>query len=160
MGRQRLTPAGSTKQTPPHPKKALKRAGLRPPSISHTAEAFLVPQDSQGNEEDPIPLTGIDFVFGRDPSLTPFPIDDPSVESMHARLTRQAAGDYLLRDQGSVAGTWVNFELVPDEGRRLKHGDMIHVGRAIFRFRLPTPPPPPNVRINQLEDKNSGTLSE
>ena len=79
---------------------------------------------------------------------------------MHARLIRQAAGDYLLRDQGSVAGTWVNFELVPDEGRHLKHGDLIYVGRARFRFRLPTPPPPPDVRINPLEDSNSGTLSE
>lgn len=160
MGRQRLTLTGSLKQTPPQPKKALKRAGLRPPSTSQTAEAYLVPQDAQGNEGDPIPLTGIDFVLGRDPSLTPFPIDDPSVESMHARLIRQAAGDYLLRDQGSVAGTWVNFELVPDDGRHLKHGDMIHVGRAIFRFRLPTSPPPSNVRINPLKNKNSGTLSD
>jgi hypothetical protein len=160
MGRQRLAPAISRKQSPPQQKKGLKRAGLRPLSTSQPAEAYLVLHDSQGEEGDAIPLTGIDLILGRDPSLTSFPIDDPSVESMHARLIRKAAGDYLLRDQGSVAGTWVNYELVPDEGRLLKHGDIIHVGRATFRFRLQTPPSPPNIRVHPLEDKELGTHSE
>jgi hypothetical protein len=160
MGRQRLAPAILRKQPSPQQKKGLKRAGLRPLSTSQPAEAYLVLHDSQGEEGDAVPLTGIDFILGRDPSLTSFPIDDPSVESMHARLIRQAAGDYLLRDQGSVAGTWVNFELVPDEGRLLKHGDIIHVGRATFRFRLQTPPSPPNIRVQSLEDEGLGTHSE
>jgi predicted component of type VI protein secretion system len=61
---------------------------------------------------------------------------------MHARLIRQADGDYLLRDQGSVAGTWVNYDLIPSEGRRLRNGDLVQLGRVEFRFQLPGKHPP------------------
>ncbi|UCF61699.1 MAG: FHA domain-containing protein, partial [Anaerolineaceae bacterium] len=107
---------------------------------------------------------GVEFIFGSDPSMTSAPLLDPSVAGIHARLTRQAAGDYLIRDQGSIAGTWINFELVPDEGHLLKHGDLIHIGRQVFRFRLPTSPPPPEVRIypakfSSLEPEDSQETS-
>jgi hypothetical protein len=133
---------------------SLRRAGLRSKQSSHPIEAYLIPVDAEGNEGDLIPLTGVDFIFGSDPSMTSAPLLDPSVAGIHARLTRQAAGDYLLRDQGSVAGTWINYELVSDEGYFLKHGDLIHIGRQVFRFRLPTPPPPPEVRIYPAKDSS------
>jgi DEAD/DEAH box helicase domain-containing protein len=40
---------------------------------------------------------------------------------------------------GSVAGTWVNYMLVPTTGTRLEHGDLIHIGRVGFRFSLREP---------------------
>jgi hypothetical protein len=107
----------------------------------------------EGEEGSAIPLSGAEFILGSDPSLTSDPLDDPSVAGIHARLTRQAAGDYLIRDQGSVAGTWVNFEIIPDEGHLLKHGDIIHVGRIAFRFCLPKPPPPAKVMIYPEADQ-------
>ncbi|HEY69596.1 MAG TPA: FHA domain-containing protein [Anaerolineae bacterium] len=88
-----------------------------------------------------IPLTGAELNLGRDASLAAFPIEDPSVSPLHARLIRSASGRYLLRDQGSVAGTWVNYEAVSEQGRELKHGDVIHLGRVAFRFQLKNPPP-------------------
>lgn len=119
----------------------VKRARLR--SASHS-EAQLVPLRPVG---DPIPLTGVDLVFGRDASLAAIVLDDPSVERLHARLVRQADGEYLLRDQGSVAGTWVNYELVQSEGRRLQHGDLIQLGRVEFRFQLPGDRAPREIRV-------------
>jgi predicted component of type VI protein secretion system len=39
-----------------------------------------------------------------------------------------------------VAGTWVNYEPVTREGRRLAHGDRIHLGQLLYRFDLNQPP--------------------
>jgi hypothetical protein len=119
----------------------VKRARLR--STAHS-EAHLVPLRPVG---DPIALTGVDVVFGRDASLAAIVLDDPSVERMHARLVRQADGEYLLRDQGSVAGTWVNYELLQSQGRRLQHGDLIQLGRVEFRFQLPGDRAPREIRV-------------
>jgi predicted component of type VI protein secretion system len=67
---------------------------------------------------------------------------------MHARLIRQADGEYLLRDQGSIAGSWVNYELVPKSGHRLQHGDHVQLGRVEFRFQLPGDQPPREIRVS------------
>jgi hypothetical protein len=152
MGRARRDSSPSAKGTSLWGGSSLRRAGLRSRQSSHPIEAYLIPIDVEGNEGDLIPLTGVDFIFGSDPSMTSAPLLDPSVAGIHARLTRQAAGDYLLRDQGSIAGTWINYELVSDEGHLLKHGDLIHIGRRAFRFRLPIPPPPPEIRIYPAKD--------
>ena len=111
-------------------------------------EALLIPLRPSG---DPVPLTGVDVVLGRDASLAAIVLDDPSVERMHARLIRQADGDYLLRDQGSVAGSWINYELVPKSGQRLQHGDHIQLGRVEFRFQLPGDHSPRKIRISPDE---------
>ena len=123
----------------------VKRARLQ---SSAPPEALLIPLRPSG---DPVPLTGIDVVLGRDASLAAVVLDDPSVERMHARLIRQADGDYLLRDQGSVAGSWINYELVPKSGQRLQHGDHIQLGRVEFRFQLPGDHPPRKIRISPDE---------
>ncbi len=124
----------------------IRRASLRQPPTAEEIEAFLDPLFPEG-EGEPIPLTGEDVILGRDASLASNPIDDPSVSGLHARLTRQAGGDYIIRDQGSVAGTWVNYQPVSEEGQRLLHSDLIHLGRFTFRFRLPEPPPPAKIVV-------------
>lgn len=154
MGRGRLGSSSSAKGSSLWGGNSLRRAGLRSQKSSHPIEAYLMPIDAEGNKGDLIPLTGVDFIFGSDPSMTSAPLLDPSVAGIHARLTRQAAGDYLLRDQGSIAGTWINYELVAEEGQFLKHGDLVHIGRQAFRFRLPIPPPPPEVRIRPARDSS------
>jgi len=125
-----------------NPVKRMRLQSTGPP------EALLIPLRPSG---DPVPLTGVDVVLGRDASLAAIVLDDPSVERMHARLIRQADGDYLLRDQGSVAGTWINYELVPKSGQRLQHGDHIQLGRVEFRFQLPGDQPPRKIRISPDE---------
>ncbi len=122
------------------------RASLQQPEALPSPEAYLQPLDPSSAPE-PIPLTGLDATLGRDPSLASIVLDDPSIARLHARLIRLADGGYQIRDQGSVAGTWVNFEPVAPTGQRLQHGDVVHVGRAAFRFRLASPPGPRPIRI-------------
>jgi predicted component of type VI protein secretion system len=66
-------------------------------------------------------------------------LEDASVSGWHASLIRQADGEYLVRDQGSEAGTWVNYDPVPEPGRRLEHGDLLQVGRVSLRFKMVQP---------------------
>jgi hypothetical protein len=39
-----------------------------------------------------------------------------------------------------VAGTWINYEPVSQEGRMLEHGDVVHFGQLMYRFTLSNPP--------------------
>jgi hypothetical protein len=133
-------------------KAVLRRAGMARPGTAPPAEAYLVPE-MEGEER--IPLVGSDVVLGRDPSLAAVRLEDASVSPIHARLIRQADGGYILRDQGSIAGTWLNAEQVPAEGRRLRHGDFIHLGRVAFRFRLAAEPPPLEVRLTASASPNA-----
>jgi pSer/pThr/pTyr-binding forkhead associated (FHA) protein len=48
-------------------------------------------------------------------------------------------GAFRLADEGSTAGTWVNYTPVSHEGTRLEHGDLIHFGRVGYRFMLKEP---------------------
>jgi pSer/pThr/pTyr-binding forkhead associated (FHA) protein len=65
-------------------------------------------------------------------------LDDPSVSPVHARITEDHGG-YILSDENSIAGTWVNYERLTTP-RRLQHGDLLHMGRVSYRFMLYTPP--------------------
>jgi predicted component of type VI protein secretion system len=112
-------------------------------------EAFLAWEDEGG---ETIPLIGIDLTFGRDAALASIVLDDASVSGLHARLIRLADGSYVLKDQGSTAGTYVNFTAIPDAGQRLRHGDRVHIGRLPFRFRWAQAPPPRPVQVTSAID--------
>jgi len=88
----------------------------------------------------PIPLLGDEITFGTDPIQSAYVLDHPSIAALHARLKRTDNGDFLLTDNGTVAGTWVNFEPIPKEGRILKHGDVVNFGQLTYRFALRKPP--------------------
>jgi hypothetical protein len=124
----------------PRSKVRVSRASLQPPEESLSIDAYLAPIEHTVSEVKPVPLTGAELTLGRDASLAAVSIEDPSVSPIHARLIRRAGGNYFIRDQGSVAGTWVNYEQVGEEGRELQHGDLIHLGRVAFRFQLKNPP--------------------
>jgi hypothetical protein len=114
------------------------RLGVRPRDLP--PEAVLVPLREDGSDGVPFAWDGADLLIGTDPSLCGFLLDDLSVSPLHARLVRRAGGSCLLRDQNSVAGTWVNGRPVDDMGVALEHDDIFHLGRVAVRFRLTTPP--------------------
>lgn len=87
----------------------------------------------------PIAITSPEATFGRDPLQAAHVLEDPSVEALHARLVREADGSFRLIDEGSTAGTWINYTPVSQEGARLEHGDLVHLGRVGFRFTLSEP---------------------
>ncbi len=145
--RPQTAATAETRQNASALRQHLKRAGFRKRTTPQEAEARLVLLDNDDTELDAIPLTGVDIILGRDPSMTPAPLLDPSVSNLHARLIRQAGGNYLLKDQGSEAGTWVNYDEISAEGRILSHGDLIHIGRVKMRFLQSALSTPTTVRI-------------
>jgi hypothetical protein len=86
----------------------------------------------------PMPIGADEVTFGRDPTQATWVLDDPSVDALHARLVREGE-TYRLADQGSIAGTWINYTPVSKEGALLEHGDIIHIGRSGFRFTFREP---------------------
>jgi len=101
-----------------------------------------------------IPLTRAEVTIGRDPNQATCLLDDPSVDGLHARLRVDAAGRFLLADQGSIAGTWVNYAPISSEGTPLEHGDLIHFGRAVFRFQVGKPVSPHKPSIINLNPED------
>ena len=95
----------------------------------------------------PIPVIEKEMTFGTDPVQSLRVLDDPSISPLHARIKRNGDGAFHIYDHGSVAGTWVNYEPVTREGRRLAHGDWIHFGQLMYRFDLNQPPAPLEPKI-------------
>ena len=87
----------------------------------------------------PIPVIAPEMTIGSDPMQAMRILDDPSVSPLHARL-REENGEYVLADENSASGTWVNYEPLTAP-RHLRHGDVLHFGRISYRFMLRKPPP-------------------
>ncbi len=100
------------------------------------APAYLEPLDTVASDDpiNRIPLTASEITFGSDPTQATIFMDDPSISNLHARLQKKEGDKFVIMDEGSLAGTWVNFELVAPEGTNLQHGDIIHLGRIGLCF--------------------------
>jgi diguanylate cyclase (GGDEF)-like protein len=70
-------------------------------------------------------------IIGRSPKCD-IQVDQESVSRNHCRI-RHSGSDFLVGDLGSTNGTYVNDDLVQEEGR-LRHGDQLKVGRTILKF--------------------------
>jgi len=88
----------------------------------------------------PIPLAEKETTFGTDPVQAEHVLDHPSIAPLHARIKRTEGGDFLLVDNNTVAGTWINYDLIPKDGSVLKHDDVVHFGQLMYRFSLKNPP--------------------
>jgi len=118
-------------------------------------KAVLEPITEQAKKLFPerIPIHDIEMTFGKDASAATILIKEASVSDLHARLKLISENTYQLSDEGSVAGTWVNYQPIDGENRLLKHGDIIHIGRAGFLFRIQDPSTHQEVIITSEEDK-------
>jgi hypothetical protein len=88
----------------------------------------------------PIGLSEKETTFGIDPVQAEHVLDHPSIDALHARLKQTAGGDFMLFDDNTVAGTWINYDPISRDGHILKHGDVVHFGLLMFRFSLKNPP--------------------
>jgi pSer/pThr/pTyr-binding forkhead associated (FHA) protein len=107
------------------------------------AAAYLLRLEPDGRPApvSPIPLPTPDATIGTDPVQAAIILDEPGIASLHARIQQNLTGaGYLIFDQNSLAGTWVNYEPVTQEGYPLKHGDRVHFGHISYRFELKEPP--------------------
>ena len=107
---------------------------------AYAASFIRINTEGQAVVSPPIPVIEQELVFGTDPVQCSQILDDPSISSVHARLRRTDDGGFLLLDNNSIAGTWINYEPIPREGCRLVHGDMVNFGQLIYRFTVNPPP--------------------
>ena len=123
-------------------------------SVEAPASLLRINSDGQAATVAPIRLIEKEITFGTDPVQCNQILDDPSISSIHARLRQTDKGGYLLQDNNSIAGTWVNYEPVLREGYRLMHGDMINFGQVTYRFMLKAPPAvsPPKITVQNTEE--------
>jgi hypothetical protein len=135
-------PVSATKKSKTEPRRAgwlqTRTSNNRVPA----APAHLIRLMNGGEPASalPIPVLETEMTFGTDPVQSTRVLDDPSISPLHARIKRNEDGAFMIYDHGSVAGTWVNYEPVTREGRRLAHGDRIHFGQLAYRFDLKQPP--------------------
>ena len=122
--------------------------------LASKAFAFLTPLSPSADSAagPPVSISASELTLGRDPSQATLVLDDPSVDALHARLSRNEAGFFQIMDQGSIAGTWVNYAPVTREGIILEHGDLVHLGRVCLRFTLRQPAHTPKPTVH-LEEK-------
>lgn len=110
----------------------LKRKETLSPALAH-----LVPL--VGSDEPTLPapmrITEQASTIGSDRQKASLVIADASIEGLHAQFKHEGRS-FLIMDAGTVAGTWVNYELVPPGGKQLAHADIIHLGNVGFRFVL------------------------
>lgn len=67
-------------------------------------------------------------------------IEDISVSSRHAQLTRDESGDYILRDLGSTNGTELNArELEANTDHKLQDGDKMVFGKIAVSYTSENP---------------------
>jgi hypothetical protein len=143
-------PVATLTEPPTSPKKKSKTAPRRVSWLKVPQKASRVPEApaylkrlTNGSEPAsalPIPVLEKDMTFGTDPVQCIHVLDDPSISPLHARIKQTPDGTFMIYDHSSVAGTWVNYEPVTREGRRLTHGDRIHFGQLMYRFDLSRPP--------------------
>jgi hypothetical protein len=119
----------------------INRFQWRRSPITTKPMAQLIPLTDSNVEESqpPLAITKKRVIIGRDENSVDHALPDASVEDVHANLVLEANGAYRLSDEGSIAGTWVNYSPVPEIGQILEHGDLVHFGRKGFRFVLRNP---------------------
>lgn len=131
-----------------------KKAETGSRSVSEALASFVrINAEGQVVAVPPILVTESEIVFGTDPVQCTLILDDASITSVHARLRVTDDGGYLLLDNNSVGGTWVNYDAIPHEGYRLRHGDMVNFGQLAYRFMLKNPALPSSPRVTQLIDE-------
>lgn len=132
LHRRSRRPAAS--ETPPP---RIVPAAEPPPADDHVAVLVWQPDGRRPSEQ--IELTVADVTLGRDPEAVDIIIDDPGISRLHARIRRTATGEYWLYDEGSEAGTALNYERLGLAPRQLQHNDVVQLGRVTLRFRLELP---------------------
>mgnify|MGYP006269981901 CR=1 FL=1 len=101
---------------------------------AHHGGPALVVRSGGGRTGESFPLASARLTIGRSPDCDVF-LDDVTVSRRHAVLVRDDRGAYVIEDQGSLNGTYVNRHRI--DASPLGDGDEIQIGkyRLIFLSR-------------------------
>ena len=72
------------------------------------------------------------MVMGRDPANAIGLPDDTKASRAHARVVRDSGGNWVVEDNGSTNGTFVNGQRITRQ--ELAPGDTILIGATALRF--------------------------
>ena len=101
---------------------------IRDQAVSQAAALVVIHGEDLGRKYD---LGEDDLIIGRS-SKCDVEVDQDSVSRNHARVKHDGSR-VLVKDLGSTNGTFVNDEQIDGE-HRLRNGDLIKIGRTIFKF--------------------------
>ncbi len=103
-------------------------------------KAYLVVLEGDDPTRPPIELVGENIRLGRDEQLAQVVLNDRSVSRLHARISnemdRKGGERFMMYDEGSTSGSYVNYEQVGINGQWLQHDDIINLGRVRLQFKL------------------------
>jgi hypothetical protein len=117
--------------------------GTYPQVKGQEVGAWLVPLNDgyEALRTKAIPLTRPELIIGKDSQQSGLVIPSPAMSDVHARLTRDQAGDFWLADNNSAVVIMVQCAPRSTLGCRLRHGDLVHFAKNLYRFELTNPPP-------------------
>ncbi len=124
-------------------------------AAAQTPAATLEALEYANEHAQPIAISGNDITIGRDPAHAKIILQDKSVSRLHARI-RLDRGNYVLVDEGSASGTYVNFERVGFTPQVLRSNDEIHIGRVRLRFKVAESKPAMDDRTQVFEAPRGG----
>lgn len=131
-------PVGSVVQQARIEKKRKKIREQAPERVLNLPRAIL----KKLNDDDQTIPGGALLIFddetkiGSDKTQVNCLVNDPSIQAVHA-IVRIQDGQFMIADQKTVAGTWVNYAPINNiEGCQLEDGDLVHLGKFGFRFML------------------------
>lgn len=81
-----------------------------------------------------IPIGEFELTLGSDATRAKVLLNYPLVSPLHARIFMDEGKRFHVADEGSAAGTWLNYAPVSKNGAHLEHGDVVQFGKASFRF--------------------------
>jgi hypothetical protein len=122
-----------------------------PSGAKAPARLLLLSPEPQPKAGANIPLSIQDTMLGANPVRCEIVLSGATVSAQHARIFTDAARHFFLADNGSAAGTWLNYAPVSHQGARLQHGDLINIGAVSFRFEEINPEGRP-IQIMRLKD--------
>jgi hypothetical protein len=72
--------------------------------------------------------------IGSDPKMANVVLNDRSISKLHARIVRNEEGAFVIFDERSLTGTWVNYSSVHESGKILVQDDIVNFGNLCYRF--------------------------
>jgi hypothetical protein len=98
-----------------------------------------IPEDGDSSTRPPLVISNKETLIGSNPHKCTLIVDDPTVAEIHARIQMNDDLSFRIWDEGTIAGTWVNFTRTPEDGALLEHGNLVHIGGIGFRFNVRNP---------------------
>lgn len=114
-----------------HGAAVIPAASERSGALEPKRHAYLLPQAGKG-EPVPVPLKSLQLVIGRGDNVD-HRIRDQKASRRHACVLA-VHNRYYVQDLGSTNGTTLNGNKITSE--RLAHGDLVQIGRGVFRFEI------------------------